>query len=94
MMLDHRVDGNGLRTFEELGKHAYPSAPNESFQAIILGKIPSLGFKKSSKDLEVDFCELLINIWANCAKEEHVCCPNYSIWSTNSFLVCTCISVY
>ena len=49
MMLDHRVDGNGLRTFEELGKHAYPSAPNESFQAIILGKIPSLGFKKSSR---------------------------------------------
>ncbi|KAG4433559.1 hypothetical protein IFR05_010955 [Cadophora sp. M221] len=71
MMLDHRVDGTGFRTFEELGKHAYPSAPNESFQAIILGKIPSLGFKKSSKDLEVHFCELLITIWANCAKEDH-----------------------
>ncbi|KAK0119862.1 hypothetical protein ONS95_011292 [Cadophora gregata] len=71
MMLDHRVESNGLRTFEELGKHNYPSAPNESFQAIILGKIPSLGFKKSSKDLEVDFCELLIAIWANCAKEDH-----------------------
>ncbi|KAL2070589.1 hypothetical protein VTL71DRAFT_13615 [Oculimacula yallundae] len=71
MMLDHRGDGNGLRTFEELGKHSYPSAPNESFQAIILGKIPSLGFKKSSKDLEVDFCALLITIWTNCVTENH-----------------------
>ncbi|CZS89244.1 related to protein UVS-3 (presumed DNA repair and checkpoint control protein) [Rhynchosporium agropyri] len=71
MMLDHRVNGNGVRTFEELGKHAHPSAPDESFQAIILGKIPSLGFKKTSKDLEVDFCQLLVTMWANCVEESH-----------------------
>ncbi|CAL3967172.1 unnamed protein product [Diplocarpon coronariae] len=71
MMLDHRVDGKKLRTFEELGKHAYPSAPHESFQAIILGRIPSLGFRKQSKDLIIDFCELLISIWSQCFEEEY-----------------------
>ncbi|KAK2624468.1 hypothetical protein QTJ16_006418 [Diplocarpon rosae] len=71
IMLDHRVDGKKLRTFEELAKHAYPSAPHESFQGIILGKIPSLGFKKRSKDLEIDFCELLISIWTKCFEEEY-----------------------
>lgn len=72
IMLDHRVDGKKLRTFEELGKHAYPSAPQESFQSILLSKIPSLGFQKLSKDLEIDFCELLISIWTQCMDEEYV----------------------
>ncbi|EKD18276.1 DNA repair protein Rad26 [Drepanopeziza brunnea f. sp. 'multigermtubi' MB_m1] len=71
IMLDHRIDGKNLRTFEELGKHAYPSAPSESFQSIILCKVPSLGFKKLSKDLEIDFCELLISMWTRCMDEEY-----------------------
>jgi hypothetical protein len=72
-MLDHRVDSNHLRTLEELGKHSLPSAPKESFQSIILGRIPELGVKKSSKDLPIDFCELLISIWKSSLEEKYVC---------------------
>ena len=71
-MLDHRVDANHLRTVEELAKHSLPSSPKESFQSIILGRIPELGVKKSSKDLPIDFCELLISIWNGCLKEKYV----------------------
>jgi hypothetical protein len=75
-MLDHRVDANHLRTLEELGKHSLPSTPKESFQSIILGRIPELGVKKSSKDLPIDFCELLVSIWKNCLEEKYVRCRN------------------
>ncbi|KAF8858325.1 hypothetical protein BDZ45DRAFT_674110 [Acephala macrosclerotiorum] len=68
-MLDHRIDANHLRTVEELGKYALPSSPKESFQSIILGQIPALGFKKQSKDLSIDFCNLLIALWGKCKDE-------------------------
>jgi hypothetical protein len=59
-MLDHRLNGNYLRTVEELGKYALPSAPDESLEALILGKLPASGFKKSS--ISVEFCEILLGI--------------------------------
>ena len=72
-MLDHRYKADQPRTMEELSKYAFPSAPRESFQSIILGKIPVLGFNKSAKDLPIDFCELLISMWAKCVEEKYVC---------------------
>lgn len=72
-MLDHRIDVNHLRTVEELGKYALPSSPKESFQSVILGQIPALGFKKQSKDLLIDFCNLLITLWRKCKDELYVC---------------------
>ncbi|KUJ16318.1 uncharacterized protein LY89DRAFT_669845 [Mollisia scopiformis] len=71
-MLDHRIDANHLRTLEELGKYAFPSAPRDSFQSLILGEIPSLGLKKLSKDLSVDFCIFLISLWKKCMAEKYV----------------------
>jgi hypothetical protein len=69
-MLDHRPKRNHLRTIEELGKHALPSTPNESFESIILGSLPSLGLKKPVSDLPVEFCELLISLWSKCMDEK------------------------
>ena len=57
---------------EELGKYALPSNANESFQSIIFGKIPALGLNKSSKDLPIDFCELLISMWSECIGSKYV----------------------
>lgn len=74
-MLDHRIDANHLRTLEELGKHALPSLLKESFQSKILGKIPEMGMKKPSKDLPIDFCELLISMWQSCVEEKYVSVP-------------------
>lgn len=71
-MLDHRVDSDHARTIQELEKYALPSSPNESFQSVLLGKIPTLGFKKPQKDLPIDFCELLISMWSNCIVEKYV----------------------
>ena len=31
-----------------------------------------LGFNKSAKDLPIDFCELLISMWAKCVEEKYV----------------------
>lgn len=72
-MLDHRPSENHLRTIEALGNYALPSKPEESFESIILGQIPTLGFKRpSSTDLPIEFCELLISIWSKCLDEKYV----------------------
>lgn len=71
-MLNHRINAHHLRTLEELGKHAFPSSPKESLQSLILGEIPALGLKKQSKGLSVEFCELLISLWAKCMEEKYV----------------------
>ncbi len=71
-MLDHQIDSDHLRTIEELGKYALPSSPGESFQATILGKMPTLGLGKFPRDLPIDFCELLISIWSTCIEKEFV----------------------
>ena len=68
-MLDHQPNRDHLRTIEELGKHALPSAPKESFQSMILGSLPTLGLKKPVSDLPVEFCELLISLWSKCMDE-------------------------
>ncbi|TVY24546.1 hypothetical protein LHYA1_G006276 [Lachnellula hyalina] len=70
-MLDHRVSLDHARTIQELEKYALPSSPDESFQSILLGKIPTLGSKRPQKDLPVDFCELLISMWSNCVAEKY-----------------------
>jgi hypothetical protein len=72
-MLDHRPNREHPRTIEALGKHALPSALDESFESIILGKIPILGLKKPVTDLPIEFCELLISLWSRCLDETYVC---------------------
>ncbi|RDL29713.1 Uncharacterized protein BP5553_10693 [Venustampulla echinocandica] len=71
-MLDHRLNPDHLRTVQELDKYALPSTPKESFQSVLLGKIPVLGLKKSQKALPIDFCELLISMWSSCMKEKYL----------------------
>ncbi|KAH6676267.1 DNA repair protein-like protein Rad26 [Halenospora varia] len=70
-MLDHRIDRSHRRTIQELEKYSLPSKRDESFQSMILGKIPILGFKKAQKDLPIDFCELLISLWSKCMEEKY-----------------------
>jgi hypothetical protein len=72
-MLDHRPYRDHRRTFEELGKHALPSAPKESFESIILGQIPTMGRGRSMHDLPIEFCELLISLWTKSFEEKYVC---------------------
>ena len=75
-MLDHRPYRDHSRTIEELGKHALPSAPKESFESTILGQIPTMGRGRPMSDLPVEFCELLISLWRKCFEEKYVC-TNY-----------------
>jgi len=71
-MLDHRPNKDHLRTIQALGAYALPSAKDESFESIILGKIPTLGLKKPASELPIEFCELVISIWTKCDHEEYV----------------------
>lgn len=71
-MLDHRPKRDHLRTIEALDKYALPSAPNESFQSIIFGKLPTLGLKKPGSEFPIEFCELLISLWSESMKENYV----------------------
>ncbi|KAL3423947.1 DNA repair protein rad26 [Phlyctema vagabunda] len=69
-MIDHRPRHDQARTFDSLSKYALPSAPGESFSSIIFGKIPMMGMKETVLDLPVEFCELLISLWARCITEK------------------------
>lgn len=71
-MLDHRPRHNHLRTMEALSKYAFPSSPDESLASIILGRLPSMGMKKSVTDLPIEFCDLLISLWTKCVEEKYV----------------------
>jgi hypothetical protein len=72
-MLNHKIDAKHLRTLEELGKYAFPSAPKDSLQSLILAEIPTLGLKKEPDKLLVEFCNFLITLWTKCYKEKYVC---------------------
>jgi hypothetical protein len=71
-MLDHRPYRDHRRTIEELGKHALPSTPKESFESTILGHIPAMARGRPMSDLPVEFCELLISLWKKCFEEKYV----------------------
>lgn len=71
-ILDHRPSNGHLRTIEALGKYSLPSSNDESLAAVILGKIPLLGLRKQITELPVEFCELLISMWAMCVEGKYV----------------------
>jgi hypothetical protein len=71
-MFDHRPYRGHLRTIEEFTKIAFPSAPTESFASIILGKLPTMGLKRSASNFPIEFCELIISFWSKCLEEEFV----------------------
>ncbi|KAH8809166.1 DNA repair protein-like protein Rad26 [Xylogone sp. PMI_703] len=72
LMLDHRPRQDHLRTMEALSKYAFPSSPEESLASIIFGRLPSLGMKRSVTDLPIEFCELLVSLWAQCVEEKYL----------------------
>ncbi|POS85650.1 hypothetical protein EPUL_002776 [Erysiphe pulchra] len=71
-ILDHRVDENHLRSIQEFGKYALPSAPHNTIQTLILAKVSELCAKKSSIDLPLSLCETFLNIWSNCLEEDYL----------------------
>ncbi|RDW69251.1 hypothetical protein BP6252_08271 [Coleophoma cylindrospora] len=71
-MMDHRPNRGQPRTFEEFSKYALPSSPKESLSSIMFSKIPAMGMKRSSADLPVEFCELLLSIWSKCMAEKYL----------------------
>jgi hypothetical protein len=79
-MLDYQPRRDHLRIIEELGKHALPSTPEQSFQSIILGSLPSLGLKRPISDLPIEFCELLISLWSRCMEENEKYVRRNSDW--------------
>ncbi|KAI1006970.1 hypothetical protein K3495_g1247 [Podosphaera aphanis] len=70
-MLDHSFDEKHLRTIQEMGKYSLPSRPNETFQALILTKVPDLGARKCIEKFPIEFCEFLISLWTNCIEEKY-----------------------
>lgn len=72
-MLDHRPRKDHIRTIEALGNYFLPSTPKESLASVILGRIPSLGLKKPTTELPIEFCHLLIFLWVKCFEEKYVC---------------------
>ncbi|RFU30308.1 hypothetical protein B7463_g6024, partial [Scytalidium lignicola] len=72
IMLDHRPRQDHLRTMEALSKYAFPSSQKESLASIIFGQLPTLGMKKSITELPIEFCELLVSLWAKCIEEKYL----------------------
>ncbi|RKF56411.1 putative dna repair protein rad26 [Erysiphe neolycopersici] len=71
-ILDHRVDEKHLRSIQEFGKYALPSAPHNTLQTLILAKVSELCAKKSLVDLPLSVCETLLDIWSNCLEEDYL----------------------
>lgn len=71
-MFDHRPRQDHLRTLEEFASLAFPTATNESFASIVLGKLPAINQKKSAAEFAIEFCELIISMWSRCLVETYV----------------------
>lgn len=71
-MLNHRPTRGHLQTFEAFASYFFPSSPTESFSSIILGKLPVLSTKKSHDEFPIEFCEVIISLWARCLQEKYV----------------------
>lgn len=72
LIFDHRPHRDHLRTLEEFASLAFPSATNESFASIVLGKLPAMNQKKSSAEFAIEFCELILSLWSRCLVEKYV----------------------
>ncbi|TQS35452.1 hypothetical protein Golomagni_04129 [Golovinomyces magnicellulatus] len=69
-ILDHRVDKKHLKTIQELGKYALPSAPHQNLQGLIISKLSDLCRKRPIIDPPLGVCNILIKIWADCIEEK------------------------
>ncbi|RKF57294.1 putative dna repair protein rad26 [Golovinomyces cichoracearum] len=70
-ILDHCVDKKHLRTIQELGKYALPSAPHQNLQGLIIAKISDLCRKRPIIDPPLGVCNILIKIWIDCVEEKY-----------------------
>lgn len=70
-VLDHKIDRDHLKTLEEFTKFAFPSAPDESFTSLFLGKLPTLSTKQATSDFPIELCELIISLWSRCLTEKY-----------------------
>lgn len=72
-MLDHAPDGGSLKTMEQLAMLSFLDHKSPSFAATLLGQLASI--RQTTAEFPVDFCELIIGLWAECLNQKYVCGP-------------------
>lgn len=70
LVLDHGAIHGQPLTFDLLSRYSFPSDPEQSFAGLIFQKLPSLGDPHDPTRLLIDFCDLMIDLWDQCLREE------------------------
>lgn len=71
LVLDHGAIHGQPLTFDLLARYSFPSDPDQSFAGIIFQKLPSLGDPSDPVRLLIDFCDLIIDLWDQCLREQY-----------------------
>lgn len=69
LVLDHGAIHGQPLTFDLLARYSFPSDPEQSFAGIIFQKLPSLGDPHDPIRLLIDFCDMIIDLWDQCLRE-------------------------
>ena len=72
MVLNHRLEHDGKRSFEALVDFAYPSQPTTALSTVFLDKLASLSHKQDIEDFSAALGSILMALWSQCIQEKYV----------------------
>ena len=72
MVLNHRLEHDGKRSFEALIDFAYPSQPKIALSTVLLDKLASLSYKEDIEDFPAALGMILMALWSQCVQEKYV----------------------
>lgn len=72
MVLNHRINHGGKRSFEALADFAYPSQPTTALSTIFLDKLASLSYKQDIEDFPAALGMIMMALWSQCVQEKYV----------------------
>lgn len=72
MVLNHRLEHGGKRSFEALTNFAYPSQPTTTLSTVFLDNLASLGYNQDFEDFPAALGMILMALWSQCIQEKYV----------------------
>ncbi|KAI5856733.1 hypothetical protein GGS23DRAFT_600998 [Durotheca rogersii] len=72
VLLNHSSPRGHSPSFDYLARFALPSRPMESLASILFQKLAIIGDPEDPLRLPIEFCELVIQLWDSCRKENYL----------------------
>ncbi|KAL8765242.1 MAG: hypothetical protein Q9209_007635 [Squamulea sp. 1 TL-2023] len=72
VVMNHRMDLDGKRTFEALSDFSYPSRTDITLSTVFLDKMSALSAKSDIDQFPVALASLIISMWKQCVDEKYV----------------------